>query len=76
MGVFFRSAAGQEKRRRTQEEREALKNEAVNSLPEGYFQEEFDPPLFELQGMPPNFQVPASLSILATISDIVTCGQL
>ncbi len=40
-----------------QEKREKLKDEAVQALPEGYFDEEFDPPLFELQGMPASFQV-------------------
>lgn len=54
---LLRKAALQEGRRRTQEERETLKDEAVEALPEGYFREEFEPPLFELQGMPPNFQV-------------------
>lgn len=39
------------------EQREKLKDQAVTALPDGYFQQDFDPPLFELQGMPANFQV-------------------
>ena len=50
-------AVSEETQRLNQEKREKLKDEAVQALPDGYFQEEFDPPLFELQGMPNSFQV-------------------
>lgn len=50
-------AVTEERRKAAHEKREKLKDEAVHALPEGYFESSFDPPLFELQGMPPNFQV-------------------
>lgn len=58
---FF--TAHEENRRLTQELREKLKDESVQALPEGYFEEGFDPPLYELQGMPASFQVSARWSL-------------
>ena len=53
-------AALEEARKLAFEKRESLKEEGIRSLPEGFFQEDFDPVLHELQQFQPGFQVRSS----------------
>ena len=53
----------EEEQKRALEKRESLKDAAISSLPDGFFQEDFDPGLYEFQQLQPGFEVSSLMNI-------------
>lgn len=51
------------------QQQEQLKEAAMAGLPEQYFEDEFEAPLFEMQRLPPNFQVSSYTLVKAQARD-------